>query len=159
LPGTFDQLTRGVPADPPGLQLAWQAVVDIGPRQDLGACPQGRRFIVPITGGLFEGGLDGHLLRGRILPGGADRQLLRADGVRELDALYEMETSDGAVLTLRNRVWIDEPPGAPRYAMSQIRVTAPQGPHAWLNRRVFVGTLHPLRPAREAVLVRAWMLG
>lgn len=27
---------------------------------------------------------------------------------------------------------------------------------AWLNRLVFVGTLHGLRPSREAVLVRVF---
>ncbi len=63
------------------------------------------------------------------------------------------------MITVRNRVLIDEPPGVSRYAMSQIRVTAPQGTHDWPNRRVFAGTLHTLKPAREAVLVRAWLLG
>lgn len=156
---TFTDLVRGVPDTPPGLRLAWQAVVDIAPRQALGASPRGERFIVPITGGQFEGAIDGHALRGHIVPGGADRQLVRADGVRELDALYEMQTQECAVITVHNRVLIDENTAGTRYAMSQISVTAPDGPCAWLNRRVFVGTLHPLRPSREAVLVRAWLLG
>jgi hypothetical protein len=156
---TFNELVQGIPAVPPGLRLAWQAVVDIAPRQALGACPQGERFIVPITGGWFEGGLDGHVLRGHIVPGGADRQRVRPDGVRELDALYEMQTDDGNIITIHNRVLIDESMAGQRYAMSHITVTAPDGPYGWLNRRVFAGTLHPLRPAREAVLVRAWLLG
>lgn len=156
---TFAELVRGAPDTPPGLRLAWQAVVDIAPRQALGASPRGERFIVPITGGRFEGDIDGHALRGHIVPGGADRQLVRADGVRELDALYEMQTHDGTVITVHNRVLIDESAAGARYAMSHINVTAPDGPCAWLNRRVFVGTLHPLRPSREAVLVRAWLLG
>lgn len=155
----FDELLRHIPDKPPGLRLAWQAVVDIAPRQTLGMSPKGERFIVPITGGRFEGGIDGHMLRGQIVPGGADRQLVRPDGVRELDALYEMQTDDGAVITVQNLVLIDEATGRERYAMSQLKVTAPAGAYGWLNRRVFVGTLHPLRPAREAVLVRAWLLG
>jgi hypothetical protein len=85
-----------------------------------------------------------------VLPGGADRQLLRPDGVKELDALYEMETHDGAAITVRNRVLVDDPSPDGRYARSVLQLTAPDGPHAWLNRRVFVGTLASLRPQREA---------
>ena len=88
-----------------------------------------------------------------MLPGGADRQLLRPDGVKLLDALYEMQTDDGAVLTVHNRVLIDDVPPAPRYARSTVKITAPEGPHAWLNRRLFVGTLTPLMPERQAVKI------
>ena len=77
-----------------------------------------------------------------MLPGGADRQLWRPDGVRELDALYEMQHEDGSVFTIRNQVTIHEAEGQPRYAFSHVKVTAPEGPHGWLNQRVFVGTLH-----------------
>ena len=89
---------------------------------------------------------------------GADRQLLRPDGVKELHALYEMQTDDGAVLTIDNRVLIDEAVQPVRYALSRISVAAPDGQHAWLNRRLFVGTLLPLRPTREAVLIRAFLM-
>jgi hypothetical protein len=83
---------------------------------------------------------------------------VRADGIKELDAFYEMRTDDGVVLTIRNRVLIDAQPDQPRRAFSQVQVTAPEGRYALLNRQVFVGTLHPLRPARDAVLVRVWRL-
>ena len=76
--------------------------------------------------------------------------------MKELRAEYEMETDDGAVLTIDNRVIIDESVTPQRYAMSCVRVMAPDGPHAWLNRRLFVGTLQPLRPQRQAVLIRAF---
>ncbi len=81
----------------------------------------GHRFIVPILGGEFEG----PRLCGRVRPGGADRQLLRPDGVRELDALYELEADDGAVLTVRNRVLIDDAAPQGRYARSVLQVLAP----------------------------------
>ncbi|WP_256861404.1 DUF3237 domain-containing protein [Hydrogenophaga sp. H7] len=100
----------------------------------------------------------GPRLRGTVLPGGADRQLLRADGVKELDALYELQTDDGAVITVRNRVLIDESATPGRYARSVLQLSAPAGPHDWLNRRVFVGTLHSLRPARAAVCIRVYEL-
>lgn len=138
----------------PEARLAWEAQVDIGERQILGQGPLGERFIVPILGGRFEG----PRLRGTVLPGGADRQLLRADGVKELDALYELQTDDGAVITVRNRVLIDESATPGRYARSVLQLSAPAGPHDWLNRRVFVGTLHSLRPARAAVCIRVYEL-
>lgn len=138
----------------PEARLAWEAQVDIGERQSLGQGPRGERFIVPILGGRFEG----PRLRGTVLPGGADRQLLRADGVKELDALYELQTDDGAVITVRNRVLIDESATPGRYARSVLQLSAPAGPHDWLNRRVFVGTLHSLRPARAAVCIRVYEL-
>ncbi len=143
--------------------LVWHAVVDVGARESLGASPQGERFIIPILGGEFWGG-DGHArLRGVVRPGGADRQLWRPDGVRELHALYEMQTDDGAILTVNNHVLIDDPANGTgrtgkRYARSVVHVTAPQGPHDWLNRRVLVGTLQPLMPQRTAVLIRVFVV-
>lgn len=138
----------------PEARFAWEVVVEIGERQTLGPGPLGERLVVPILGGTFEG----PRLRGTVLPGGADRQLLRADGVKELDALYELQTDDGAVITVRNRVLIDESATPGRYARSVLQLTAPAGPHDWINRRVFVGTLHSLRPARAAVCIRVYEL-
>ena len=148
------QLASAQPLDTPSATLLWQAAVLIGDRQALGASPLGARFIVPILGGDFEG----PLLRGRVLPGGADRQLLRADGVKELDALYELQLHDGTVLTVRNRVTVDEQV-QPRYARSVVQVTAPAGPWDWLNRRGLVGGLQSLRPQAQAVLVSVFLLG
>lgn len=146
------------PAEPPRARLLWTAVVDIGPREALGAGPHGERFIVPITGGRFWGAPGLPALSGRVRAGGADRQCLRPDGVRELQAVYEMETDDGAVLGIDNRVIVDESVQPGRYAMSRLVVTAPPGPHAWLNRRLLVGTLQPLRPARQAVRIQVFVL-
>ena len=92
-------------------------------------------------------------LRGTVLPGGADRQLLRLDGVKELDALDEMRTEDGAVIMLRNRALMDDSRTSARYARSVLRLSAPEGPHGWLNRRVFVGdgaTQPSARPVAKA---------
>jgi hypothetical protein len=138
----------------PQLQFAYEALVEIGARRDLGATPLGHRYMIDILGGHFEG----PGLKGRVLPGGADRQLLRPDGVKLLDALYEMETDDGAVLTVHNQVTIDEQAPEGRYARSVVRITAPVGPHEWLNRRVFVGTLQGLMPERPAVRIRVYQV-
>jgi hypothetical protein len=145
------------PVELPATRLLWHAAVTIDDRIELGRGPLGERFIVPITGGCFWGGPELPQLHGTVVPGGADRQLLRADGVKELDALYELRVHDGTVLTVHNRVLIDESI-APRYARSVLSVTAPAGPWAWLNRRVLVGTLQALRPEAAAVLVRVFEL-
>lgn len=133
-------------------------VAQTGEAFDAGTGPDGARRIVPITGGTFvgEGGL-----KGIVLPGGADRQRLRADGVRELDATYELRTADGVVLMVHNQVISDASdstsPGG-RYVRSVVKVIAPEGKYAWLNRRLLVGTLASLRPAQPYVLLRFYEL-
>ena len=67
--------------------------VEVGEITSLGATPIGERRVVPITGGTFESN-DGW--RGRVLPGGADWQLLRSDGVLEVDARYVLQDERGA---------------------------------------------------------------
>ncbi|MEZ5738167.1 MAG: DUF3237 domain-containing protein [Burkholderiaceae bacterium] len=146
--------TRALPAI--STRLLWEAIVDIAPTEDLGAGPLGGRAIVPIVGGRFRGGPELADFHGEVLAGGADRQLLRADGVKELDALYEMRVHDGTLLTVRNRVIIDDPGAGPRYALSRIHLTVPAGRWDWLNRRLFLGTLQSARPERQAVIIRGW---
>jgi len=138
----------------PSLTFCYEAFVEIGARQPLGSNALGERFIVPIVGGHFQG----ERLRGLVRPGGADRQWLRPDGVKTLDALYDMETDDGCVITVRNRVVIDESPAQGRYARSVISLQAMSADYDWLNRRVYVGTLQGLQPSHNAVLIRCYTL-
>ena len=70
----------------------------MGAPLDLGLIPAGRRRIVPILGGTFEGSG----LKGRIQPGGADWQIVRADGFTELDTRYTLETDDGKLIYVQN---------------------------------------------------------
>lgn len=157
---THELQTLAAQHAPPDWQLAllWTAVVDVGAREPLGTGPLGERFIVPILGGRFWGGPGHAALRGTVRSGGADRQLLRPDGVKELRAVYELQADDGAVLSIDNQVVIDESRQPERYALSHVFVTAPAGPHAWLSRRVLVGTLNPLMPQRQAVMIRVYGL-
>ena len=70
-----------------------------------------------------------------------------------------MRADDGTVITVHNRVLVDESRTPQRYARSVVRLTAPDGsPHAWLNRRLFVGGLQSLRPQREAVRVLTYLV-
>lgn len=139
---------------PPLAVPLYEAIVDVATPVPLGVGPLGVRRIVNITGGTFHG----PRLQGRVLPGGADRQLVRRDGVRLLEALYEMETDDGAVLTVLNRVKVIERPGQARQAFSHVEITAPEGPHAWLNDAVLVGRAYPVLPDRQAVRICVFQL-
>ena len=145
-------LTAKMPLTLPQTELVYEAIVDIAPAMMLGEGPIGERRMVPITGGSFSG----PGLRGTVLAGGADRQLVRKDGVKRLDAFYEMQTDDGAMLTIRNQVLVDQPKDGQRYAFSNVEITAPEGKYGWLNRAIYVGTLDSLRPERQAVLVRVY---
>lgn len=151
-------LAAAHPVTVPSARLVWEAAVTVADRVLVGPGPLGERFLVPITGGVFRGGPGYETLYGRVLPGGADRQLLRSDGVKELDATYEMRVHDGTVIGVRNRVILDERE-SPRYARSVVQVQAPAGTWEALNRRLFVGTLVSLRPQAVAVLVRVFELG
>jgi hypothetical protein len=120
---------------------------------EMGKTPQGVRRVVPITGGTFEG----PSIKGVIMPGGEDWQLVREDGVLELDARYWLRTEDGALIRVHNQV-LSVPPAqgaAPttRYARSSVRFEAPVGKYEWLNKAVFVGTITPDLRQRPPVIV------
>jgi len=144
-----------IPVVLPRTEFVYEAIVDLSPSLALGASPFGDRFMVPIVGGSFEG----PGLRGTVMAGGADRQLLRRDGAKNLDAVYELRTDDGVVISVRNSV-LSRPPknNAPRYVFSTLQIVAPEGKYGWLNDFVYVGTLDSLRPEREAVAIRVYKL-
>jgi Protein of unknown function (DUF3237) len=78
---------------PPLFAPLMQLVVEVGEVVSLGSVPTGERRVVSILGGRFDGA-DGW--RGDVLPGGADWQLLRSDGVLEVDARYVLQDAQGA---------------------------------------------------------------
>ena len=57
-----------------------------------GRTPAGERRVINILGGH----VNGPKLKGRILPGGADWQFVRADGVAAIEARYIIENEAGA---------------------------------------------------------------
>jgi Protein of unknown function (DUF3237) len=131
------------------LQPLFKAEITLATPQELGATPQGRRRIIGITGGRFSG----ERLAGRILPGGADWQLIRADGVADLDARYTLETSDGALIYVRNRGYRHGPDEVMRqlsrgedvdpsryYMRTTPCFETGDSRYAWLNRIVCVAT-------------------
>ena len=73
--------------------------VKVGTLLNIGAVPHGTRRTAPLGGGTFEG----PRLRGTILPdGSADWQLLRPDGVLEMDLRFTLRTDDGALISMRS---------------------------------------------------------
>jgi len=71
---------------------------EVGPIQELGVMPLGRRRVIPIIGGTIRG----PRLSGEVLPGGADWQIVRPDGVIELTASYWVRADDGTEISVVN---------------------------------------------------------
>jgi hypothetical protein len=131
------------------IQALFRAEITLAPAQELGETPLGRRRIIGITGGRFAG----ERLSGRVLPGGADWQVIRADGVADLDARYTLETEDGALIYVRNRGYRHGPAEVLKKLSAGENVapslyymrTTPlfetgDARYAWLNRIVCVAT-------------------
>ena len=123
--------------------------VTLEPVRDLGDTPLGRRRVIGITGGRFAG----PRLSGRVLPGGADWQLIRPDGVACLDARYTLETADGALIYVNNKGYRHGPKEAMERlsrgeevdpALIYTRTTpwfeTSAARYAWLNRAICVGS-------------------
>jgi len=133
----------------------WDAKVTIATGILLGKSKHGLRRIVPITGGTFEG----PNIRGEVVPGGEDWQLIRPDGDRELYARYLLRTHDGHLIQVINRVLMHFPRekehGSP-YIRSVIDLEAPiDSPYEYLNHAIFLGSLTEptLEPEEEKYVV------
>lgn len=72
--------------------------VDVAAPIVIGETAAGLRRIVPIIGGRVTGRIEGS-----IEAGGADFQILRTDGVTELEARYSILTASGARIYVVNR--------------------------------------------------------
>lgn len=136
----------------PDLEFAFEEIVTLGPGISVGETPRGNRNIVPITGGTFEG----PGIRGTIMPGGWDWQLIRSDGCIEIEADYMLKTDDGVVINVINEGVICPPKdGSAAPVRTQPRFEAPLGKYEWLNGAAFIGTLEMAPDMKEpAVLIR-----
>ncbi len=135
----------------PRLTLMYRASIAVDKPQLFGPTPQasGERRIINITGGEFEGAR----LRGTVLPGGADWQVIRSDGVAQLEARFTMQTDDGALLHVRNfgfrhgspeviaRLFSGEvvDPAEYYFRMTPLIETG-DARYAWLNSLIMVGS-------------------
>ncbi len=145
----------------PDLELAFEARATLAAPLVLGPTPEGTRRVIPITGGTFSGAA----LKGVILPGGADWQYQRADGVTVLEARYLLRTDDDVLIQVSNhglrhgpeavmrRVAAGEPvdPGE-YYFRASPAFSAPSGRYEWLNRSIFL-----CNGVRHADAVSLWI--
>lgn len=131
----------------PALELLFEVRATLDPPIVVGDVPEGARRVVPISGGTFEG----PRLRGTLLPGGADWQYRRGDGVMMVEAQYLLRTDDGVTLQVNNRGMRHGPEAvmarlaageavdpAEYYFRATPRLSAPAGRYDWLNRSLFL---------------------
>jgi hypothetical protein len=132
----------GPAGDVPGLEFAFEEYVTLEPSVEVGPTPYGVRHRIAITGGTFEG----PRIKGRVLPGGADWQLQRADDWTVLEADYMIEADDGARIHVRNIGLTNSrvAGAADRYLRTAPVFEAPRGRHEWLNQSLFLGTVIPV---------------
>jgi len=82
----------------PGLLHVADLVVRIAEPLDVGRIAGNLRRVIPIAGGEVLG----PRIHGKVLPGGADFQIMRADGVTDLHARYVIETEERQLIYVEN---------------------------------------------------------
>jgi hypothetical protein len=87
----------------PDLRHVADLIVSVGEPIEIGRVAAGLnsgnvRRVIPIRGGEVRG----PRLRGRVLPGGADYQSIREDGLTDLHARYLIETEDATRIYVEN---------------------------------------------------------
>lgn len=146
----------------PSLEFVCELKVKLKPPYIVGDTPHGLRRIIPIVGGTFEG----PKIKGEILDGGADWQIVRADGVAELEAHYQIKTDDGVIIYIKNTgLRVATPEVAARIGRGEIvppseyyfraapKFEAPKGKYEWMNNAIFVckGIRNP-----DNVTIQVW---
>lgn len=82
----------------PALEHVLDLNVMVDAPTEIGEVGLGQRRVIAITGGTVSGKLG----PGRIVPGGADFQMIRPDGLTELHARYLIELESGVRLYVEN---------------------------------------------------------
>lgn len=146
----------------PQFEFLMRIAADVGELMTMGGGPLGERRVVAITGGSFEG----PALRGTIVPGGADWQIVRADGVLDIDARYALRTQAGALVRVVSQGYRHGPPEVlaalgrgedvppEKYFFRTVMRFETGAPELqWLNRTLALASAQ--RKARQ-VLLEAW---
>ena len=133
----------------PALPFFADLSVQVAAAQEIGHTPAGRRRVIPILGGEVRG--DGWTAR--VLPGGADFQLIVGETMAQLDARYVLETDGGDLVFVQNKALrvasrevtaklVRGEPVDPAQVyfrcLPSFETAAPS--LAWINERLFVGT-------------------
>lgn len=143
----------------PQLEYVMQLKVTLGEAYSVGETPDGRRQVIPITGGTFEG----PLLKGTILNGGADYQLADPKTNRtSIEAIYSIKTDDGVYIHIRNKGIIatgQNEQGQPSfYFKAAPKFEAPSdSKYAWLNNAIFVCS-PSFSGGFQGIVLNVWMV-
>ncbi len=137
------------PLAAPSLRFFADLSVQVGIPQQVGAVLRGTRRVIPIIGGQVQG--EGW--SARVLPGGADFQLIVSPGYAELDARYVLETDGGDLIYVQNqavrsgapalmeRIARGEPVDpAQIYFRCLPRLETASAALGWINQHLFVGS-------------------
>jgi len=129
-------------------EFAFEVRAEVSAPLVIGPSSHGLRRVVPIIGG----SVTGPRLQGRVVPGGADWQFVRSDGVLSVEARYTLEAHDGSLIMVTNRGMRHGPPdvierigrgedvpAGAYYFRTVAEFEAPVGPHDWLNKALFIG--------------------
>ncbi len=144
------------PKETPKMEFVMQLNVTLDQAYSIGNTPHGKRMVIPITGGTFEG----PLVKGTIINGGADYQLANQEGNRtELEAIYSIKTDDGVYIHVRNRGIIysgkDEYGKPSFYFKAAPQFEAPNdSKYAWLNNAIYVCEPAPGEPG--SITLNVW---
>ena len=143
------------PKETPEPEFALQLKVTLGEAFSIDNTQHGRRTVIPITGGTFEG----PQLKGTIINGGADYQL-NAENRTELEAIYCIKTDDGIYIHVRNRGIIangKDANGNPTFyfkAAPQFEAPA-DSIYGWLNNALFV-CAPEFTPEFKGIVLNVW---
>ncbi len=132
----------------PKLTFVFQMRATVGKPMEFGKLASGlTRRIINVTGGSFEG----PGIKGKVIEGGADWQIITADNVAVIDARYTLQTDDGHYIWVNNRGFRHGPAEVLKRVAAGEDVdpseyyfrTSPQleaaGPELdWMNKTVFV---------------------
>ena len=91
-------MTGATPLLEPRLERVADCVIEVGRPLDIGDTPVGRRRLIPIT----SGRVNGPLLFAKVLPGGADFQLVSTPTQAQIQARYILETDEGEQIYVEN---------------------------------------------------------
>ncbi|MBA3031232.1 MAG: DUF3237 domain-containing protein [Desulfobacteraceae bacterium] len=137
-------------------EFVFEAKVGIGSTLVIGPSSRGKSQLIPITGGTFSG----PNIQGTVVPGGADWQCTRPDGVMTICARYTLKTHDNALISVVNKGLVHmgkNPDGSPLvYVRTVPAFEAPVGPYDWLNKSIFLGTLTLAPPRDKQVIIRVY---
>ena len=140
----------------PSSEYVFSITATIAGAMTVGETVTGQVRAIPITGGVVEG----DNIKGVVIPGGADWQRTRNDGVTEIEATYAIELGGNTLVKVVNRGIIARAGQASEapYFRTRIMFTAPQGEYDWLNKSIFLchAGLHPT--VASAVLVEVFRL-